>query len=164
MKVEINLIVLYCIILSCKSRMSLLCCTVADILVLSQLYLLQTAHIWANTGVVQSVVLLQARMWSPRQVTHFECRLVGYFTSPGKDTRQKGPTAFSVSSERHRDTQYLMQRARFLSGRGNHYTTASAPCVTSQQTFYKTYYKIPVSMFRCVKRQPVVIYNINATQ
>ena len=27
---------------------------------------------------------------------------VGYFTSPGVDTRQKGPPAFSVSSERHR--------------------------------------------------------------
>ena len=27
---------------------------------------------------------------------------VGYFTSPGIDTRQKGPPAFSVSSERHR--------------------------------------------------------------
>ena len=38
-----------------------------------------------------------------------------------------------------------------------------APCVTSQQTFFKTYYKLPVSMFTCVKRQPVVIYNINAT-
>ena len=38
-----------------------------------------------------------------------------------------------------------------------------APCVTSQN-FYKTYYKLPVSMFTCVKRQPVVIYNINATQ
>ena len=69
---------------------------------------------------------------------------VGYFTSPGIDTRQKGPTAFSVSSERHRDKQYLMLRARFLhitmkhawsgnrtptdrvtSGRANHYTTAS---------------------------------------
>ena len=34
-----------------------------------------------------------------------------------------------------------------------------APCVTSQQTFYKTYYNLPVSMFTCVKRQPVVIYN-----
>ena len=31
------------------------------------------------------------------------------------------------------------------------------PCVTSQQTFYKTYYKLPVSMFTCVKRQPVLI-------
>ena len=39
-----------------------------------------------------------------------------------------------------------------------------APCVTSQQTFYETYYKLPLSMFTCVKRQPVVIYNINATQ
>ena len=47
-----------------------------------------------------------------------------------------------------------------------------APCVTSQQTFhkrrrytkFKTYYKLPVSMFTCVKRQPVVIYNINETQ
>ncbi len=38
-----------------------------------------------------------------------------------------------------------------------------APCVTSQQTFFKTYYKLPVSMFMCVKRQPVLIYNINAT-
>ena len=38
-----------------------------------------------------------------------------------------------------------------------------APCVTSQQPFYKTYYKLPFSMFTCVKRQPVVIYNINAT-
>ena len=27
---------------------------------------------------------------------------VGSFTSPGIDTRQKGPPAFSVSSERHR--------------------------------------------------------------
>ena len=39
-----------------------------------------------------------------------------------------------------------------------------APCVTSQQTFYKTYYTLPVPMFTCVKRQPVVIYNMNATQ
>ena len=31
----------------------------------------------------------------------FPCGLVGYFTSPGIDTRYKGPTAFSVSSERH---------------------------------------------------------------
>ena len=31
----------------------------------------------------------------------FQCGLVGYFTSPGIDTRWKGPTAFSVSSERH---------------------------------------------------------------
>ena len=31
----------------------------------------------------------------------FQCGLVGYFTSPGIDTRYKGPTAFSVSSERH---------------------------------------------------------------
>ena len=35
-----------------------------------------------------------------------------------------------------------------------------ALCVTSQQTFYKTY-KLPVSMFTCVKRQPVVIYNVH---
>ena len=27
---------------------------------------------------------------------------VGYFTSPGIDTRQKGPPAFGVSSEKHR--------------------------------------------------------------
>ena len=53
-------------------------------------------------------------MWSPRQVTHFRCRLVGYFTSPGIDTRLKGPMAFSVSSERRRDKQSLMLRARFL--------------------------------------------------
>ena len=39
-----------------------------------------------------------------------------------------------------------------------------APCVTSQQTFYKTYYKLPVSMFTCVTRQPGLIYTINATQ
>ena len=39
-----------------------------------------------------------------------------------------------------------------------------APCVTSQQTFYKTYYTLPLSMYTGVKRQPVVIYNINATQ
>ena len=31
----------------------------------------------------------------------FQCGLVGSFTSPGIDTRLKGPTAFSVSSERH---------------------------------------------------------------
>ena len=38
-----------------------------------------------------------------------------------------------------------------------------APCVTSQHTFYKTYYKLPLSMFTfSLKRQPVVIYNINA--
>ena len=36
-------------------------------------------------------------MWSPRQVTHLP---VGSFTSPGIDTRYKGPTAFSVSSEK----------------------------------------------------------------
>ena len=39
-----------------------------------------------------------------------------------------------------------------------------APYVMSQQTFYKTYYKLPVSMFTCVKRQPVVIYNIKGDQ
>ena len=39
-----------------------------------------------------------------------------------------------------------------------------APCVTSQQTFYKMQYKLPLSMFTRVKRQPVLIYNINATQ
>ena len=37
------------------------------------------------------------------------CRCVGYFTSPGIDTGQspdkKGPSAFNVSSERHRDSQ-----------------------------------------------------------
>ena len=38
-----------------------------------------------------------------------------------------------------------------------------APCVKRQQTFYKTYYKLTLSMFRCVKCQPVVIYDINAT-
>ena len=37
--------------------------------------------------------------------------LFGIFTSLGIDTR---PTAFSVSSERHRDKQSLMLRARFL--------------------------------------------------
>ena len=31
----------------------------------------------------------------------FQCGLVGSFTSPGIGTRKKGPTAFSVSSERH---------------------------------------------------------------
>ena len=31
----------------------------------------------------------------------FQCGLVGSFTSPGIDTRYKGPTAFTVSSERH---------------------------------------------------------------
>ena len=31
----------------------------------------------------------------------FQCEQVGSFTSPGIDTRQKGPTAFSVSPERH---------------------------------------------------------------
>ena len=35
-----------------------------------------------------------------------------------------------------------------------------APCGTSQQTFYK----LPVSMFTCDKRKPVLIYTINATQ
>ena len=30
-----------------------------------------------------------------------QCGLVGHFTSPGIDTRYKGPTAFSVSSEGH---------------------------------------------------------------
>ena len=35
----------------------------------------------------------------------------------------------------------------------------TAPCVTNQQTFYKTYYKLPVSMFTRVKRQPVVKHN-----
>ena len=36
-------------------------------------------------------------MWSPKQFTHFQCRMVGHFTSPGIDTRYKGPTAFSVT-------------------------------------------------------------------
>ena len=31
----------------------------------------------------------------------FQCGLVGSFTSPGIDTRYKGPTALSVSSDRH---------------------------------------------------------------
>ena len=31
----------------------------------------------------------------------FQYGLVGYFTSPGIDTIYKGPTAFTVSSERH---------------------------------------------------------------
>ena len=31
----------------------------------------------------------------------FQCGLVGYLTSPGIDTRLKGPTVFRVSSERH---------------------------------------------------------------
>ena len=31
----------------------------------------------------------------------FQCGLVGYFTSPGIDTGKEGPTAFSISSERH---------------------------------------------------------------
>ena len=31
----------------------------------------------------------------------FQCGLVGYFTSPGIDTIQKGPTVFAVSSEIH---------------------------------------------------------------
>ena len=34
--------------------------------------------------------------WSPRQLTHFKCGLVGSFTSPGIDTRQKGPTAYPI--------------------------------------------------------------------
>ena len=37
---------------------------------------------------------------SPLQVTHLP--YVGYFTSPGIDTRKKGPLVFSISSERHR--------------------------------------------------------------
>ncbi len=35
-------------------------------------------------------------------------------TSPGIDTRQKGPTAFCISSERHRNTKLLMLRASFV--------------------------------------------------
>ena len=31
----------------------------------------------------------------------FPVPCVGYFTSPGIGTREKGPTAFSISSERH---------------------------------------------------------------
>ena len=31
---------------------------------------------------------LRLRVGSPRQVTHFQCRMVGYFTSPGIDTRR----------------------------------------------------------------------------
>ena len=42
------------------------------------------------------------RIWSPRQVVHLS--RVGYLTSPGIDTRWKGPTAFSVSSETHRQS------------------------------------------------------------
>ena len=50
-------------------------------------------------------------MWSPRQVTHLP---------PVWDIllplayNQKGPMAFSVSSEKHRDTQSVMLTARFL--------------------------------------------------
>ena len=39
---------------------------------------------------------------SPQQVTHLPH--VGYFTSPGIDTKQEGPTAFSTSSKRHRQS------------------------------------------------------------
>ena len=41
-------------------------------------------------------------MWSPRQFTHFQCRL-GDILLPMTcmNTRQKGPTACNVSSERH---------------------------------------------------------------
>ena len=41
-------------------------------------------------------------MESTRGYTFTPC--VGYFTSPGIDTREKGSTAFSVSSERQRYT------------------------------------------------------------
>ena len=94
-------------------------------------------------------------MWSPGQLTHFEFRLEGYFTSPGIGAIYKGPTAFSVYSERHRDKQSLMLRARFLhqimthvwsgirtpvgrvtSGRANHYTTA--PRILIRQERRKT--------------------------
>ncbi len=44
--------------------------------------LLQTAHCVANTGVVEKVVLLWARMWGPRQVTHL-FSVCDRFTSHG---------------------------------------------------------------------------------
>ena len=53
-------------------------------------------------------------MGSLRQGTHFQCRLVGSFTSPGIDTRLKGTTYFSGSSERYIHTQSLMLGARLL--------------------------------------------------
>ena len=56
---------------------------------------LQTAQTWANAGVVFSRICE-----STTRYTFTPC--VGSFTSPGIDTRQKGPSAFSVSSERHR--------------------------------------------------------------
>ena len=43
--------------------------------------------------------------WSSQWVTHLPpVSCIGYFTSPGIDIWQKGPTAFSVSSERHRQS------------------------------------------------------------
>ena len=52
---------------------------------------LQTAQTWANAG----VVLLSRISESTTGYTFT-------FISPGIDTRQKGPPAFSVSSERHK--------------------------------------------------------------
>ena len=42
---------------------------------------------WTTPVVMLPVVVSKSGRWSPRQVTHFQCRLVGYFTSPGIDTR-----------------------------------------------------------------------------
>ena len=55
---------------------------------------LQTAQTWTNAGVIR--------------LTRISESTTGYtyiplsFTSPGIDARQKGPLAFSVSSERHK--------------------------------------------------------------
>ena len=57
---------------------------------------LQTAQTWANAGGV-----LLSRI-SEFTIGCTFSPFVGSFTSPGIDTRKKGPPAFSVSSERHR--------------------------------------------------------------
>ena len=54
-------------------------------------YVLQTAHSNAD----MRVVLFQSCGFHDR--SHIYPLYVGYFVCPGIDTRQKGPTAFSVS-------------------------------------------------------------------
>ena len=72
---------------------------------------------------------------------------VGYFTSPGIDTRQKGPLAFSVSSERYRQMWGEWNCLSFETGVGGieppsprltvRRSTVRPPLPLSEQTYIK---------------------------
>ena len=84
--------------------------------------ILQTAHMWSNTGVVERGVESTTGDLSV-------CPLVWDLTSPGIDVRKKGPTAFSVSNwfssylsnrkqytqvNEHRSSPAVFHRVQFL--------------------------------------------------